>query len=1343
MRTGASRWWIGLGLSLLCWVQAGCGEGPCSEGETRCSPLKNRVEMCDANGTFVATDTCPGNTCVTSGAGAACEMAQGQCTPGEKRCGASGDIEWCNSAGTLFEVRETCATKMCSEASGAPVCGQMMQGCTPGDKRCGASGDIEWCNSAGNKFEVRETCPSKMCSEDSGAPKCVSGQMMECTPGAKRCGASGDIEWCNSIGTKFEVRETCPSKMCSEDSGAPVCAGQMNACTPGDKRCAADGNIEWCNSAGSKFEVRQTCTQRMCSEDSGAPLCVGGSETICTPGEKRCGASGDIEWCNSIGTKFEVRQTCQQKNCSEDSGAPLCGSAAMNACTPGAKRCSASGDIEWCNSAGKQFEVRQTCPNNNCEETSGAPACGAAPMACTPGTDRCSAGGDIERCNSAGDRFDVRVLCPNNSCTEVNGPAKCGATAMMTCTPGAKRCGLSGDIEWCNSTGTLFEVRQTCQQKDCSEASGAPLCGAVTGICTPGAQRCAVGGDIEKCNSAGDRFDVSMTCPSNTCSEASGSPVCGMTMTACTPGAERCSMSGAIERCNVTGTRFEVRTTCPLSSPCAVVNGAPKCQAPPMACVPNTRRCSASGGGVELCRLDGSGYDVSDLCEFGQCAVTNGNPSCPSCIAGALKCGANNARLDICNPQGTGYVLEQTCSGSTCKFIDGVPACELPCTPGAKRCSALKNRVEECNAAGTAFVALATCTGNSCVAANGGAICQPDPPECAQGETRCSPLGTIIEVCGADGRFGSGGGSCAAANCQVTNGVAACGAPQCEAGAPFCGMDNKIYYCNSSGQINGVKQDCGATATCAELAGVAQCVPPAVAMSCTPNKQFCGDDDIIYYCDATGQVSGVREACGAGKVCGIDGGAPVCINGRYEMQGGMTVCVVTDPNTCVAVQKAGSTRGYVYAEATKPSCDQPSTVVRECADKEECVDGMCTSSVLDMASPYYQYSCPLVQQLEHKTSLEADCRCAPNNTANSPVKVCGRPYDRGTQGVRIGGGPSLVGLANAHYSGGFIDGNELIVAAYWGASTQQRGMLLGINVETGDRRLISGDHNGTVRGSGPGFTYALDARKGANGDYYVMTQSVTPSAPSIFRVNPTTGDRTLAWRGQDASFGQCAAGDPAAAAQGIYVQYTNTGFTMDAAGNFYLGYANVQRDGRGLVKISANGQTCSFIAATGARADGLTRGTGPDLGGFVQGFSIRNNKLIAHTTQPKSLVEIDLTTGNRTVLFTTSIAGDIGERWSLWDATRNVYWTAGLPSSVTIVAYDPAQNKRLDVFQDCGSPSFPWFPLCPGIGPIKINSLNYGGMWMHPTNGNLLFAHDSVSIVEFEPSTGNSVIRSL
>jgi hypothetical protein len=273
----------------------------------------------------------------------------------------------------------------------------------------------------------------------------------------------------------------------------------------------------------------------------------------------------------------------------------------------------------------------------------------------------------------------------------------------------------------------------------------------------------------------------------------------------------------------------------------------------------------------------------------------------------------------------------------------------------------------------------------------------------------------------------------------------------------------------------------------------------------------------------------------------------------------------------------------IYAEVNKPSCTQPSQITRECADRMECRGGACTSSVQDTSSPNYEFSCPLDQQLANKTALEADCRCFANNSPVQGVPVCGRPYDRAAAGVTIGSGPRVFGLSNGHYSGGTIDGNEFIVAAYWGTSSVPRCAVLGINVNNGDRRLITGELGMTQAGSGPQLEHAVDVRKhGAS--YYVLTRGVGPAAPAIYRVNPANGARTLVWRGQNASFGQCAAGDPNAATQGIFVQYTAAGFEIDAQGRFYLGYVNPIRDGRGVVRISADGASCSYVAATGMRA---------------------------------------------------------------------------------------------------------------------------------------------------------------
>jgi len=65
-----------------------------------------------------------------------------------------------------------------------------------------------------------------------------------------------------------------------------------------------------------------------------------------------------------------------------------------------------------------------------------------------------------------------------------------------------------------------------------------------------------------------------------------------------------------------------------------------------------------------------------------------------------------------------------------------------------------------------------------------------------------------------------------------------------------------------------------------------------------------------------------------------------------------------------------------------------------------------------------------------------------------------------------------------------------------------------------------------------------------------------------------------------------------------------------------------------------------------------------------------------------------------------------------------------------------------DAFSSCGDPAFADFPICAG-GPININNQNYGGGFLDVSTGRLFFAQDSVSIVELELATGNSIITSL
>lgn len=402
----------------------------------------------------------------------------------------------------------------------------------------------------------------------------------------------------------------------------------------------------------------------------------------------------------------------------------------------------------------------------------------------------------------------------------------------------------------------------------------------------------------------------------------------------------------------------------------------------------------------------------------------------------------------------------------------------------------------------------------------------------------------------------------------------------------------------------------------------------------------------------------------------------------------------------------------------------------------------CVSSLKDPQSPHWSRACPLKQHLEHKTALVADCRCFQNCAPRDGIDVCKRPQDLARAGVHVGAGPSLAGAHDAHYSGGFVDAEagELVVAAYWGGGSARRGLVLAVDLATGDRRVVSGrwlDEAGTERGRGEGadFQYLVDVQRGPDGALYAWSDPADPSSHEILRVDPKSGARTLVWKSRAPAFGQLRAGDGK-----TMVQTHDHGFGLDADGGFFVGVSNPQT-GHGVMKVSADGKTCRPVALSSKDA-ALARGAGPELRGFVQGYTLHGGKLHAFTQQPHQLLEIDPATGDRKVLLKGNASGAMGSRWAAWDSTHALWWTAGAMNTVTLVGFDPATRKVLNVFKTCGDAAFPWFPLC-ATGPAQINSLNYGGIWKHPSQDRVLMAQDSVGIVELELATGNSRVLSL
>ena len=773
-------------------------------------------------------------------------------------------------------------------------------------------------------------------------------------------------------------------------------------------------------------------------------------------------------------------------------------------------------------------------------------------------------------------------------------------------------------------------------------------------------------------------------------------------VTACTAGRRFCDQS-RVMLCDSAGTDATVVESCGAEETCGLPAGVAACipPPPPVICTPGARSCEDNQ--VVSCNAAGTDFAVFDACSTTEvCGVEAGATACiPS--APVVNCTANRrfcdgSRVMQCNGSGTGATTYDTCAtDETCAVKDGVATCLEPtptglCTPSERACDGA--RVLRCNSSGT-FITLENC--------DAGEVCQviASVPTCAAEPT-----------------------------------------PQtCTPNTSSC-TGNLVLACSSAGQQI-VSDTCAtATETCTTSGNTASCTALPSAQVCTPFTRRC-EGALIIECDSAGREF-VREDCGASDVCAVDFGSPRCIPGTLTCTApDSCTCTPDDAPTCDAVPTPGTRTGFLFTEKFFTTCGADPTITT-CAEGLVCEDGLgCTSSVLDQSSPYYSFSCPLVQQLANPTALDADCRCFINQATAGP-DVCDGPSRIAAEGFHQGSGPSMVGVFEGRLNGGIIDGDELVVATQWGGSSARRGLLLAVNKNTGNRRIVSGEHPTATVGAGPPFAFAIDVKKGADNNFYVLSDPTLAKATEIVRVTPATGARTLVWRGNDSAFGQCLTGDPTAAARGVSLQYTDLGFALDGAGNFYLGYANPITDGRGIVRISANGLTCTTVTAHGTRPDGFTKGTGAELGGFVQGFALEGSSILAFTTQPKQLLRIDLASGNRTVIIRAQSGGIIGERWVLPDTGRNLLWTVGFMNSTTITAVDESVSppRLFDVFSSCGDEAFPFFPVCLG-GPLNINSLNYGGVFLDSTSGRLFFSQDQVSIVEFELATGNSIIHSL
>lgn len=193
-----------------------------------------------------------------------------------------------------------------------------------------------------------------------------------CDEGARRCDRyGGGVEICIDGGWAVEA---CPD-------GLSCTAGRCVACRPGEKRCGAPGQVESCALDGSAW-VAESCP-------GADPVCIDGACRTCEPGASLCEGSVGLVVCNSLGTGWEARTCAADSRCVEEG--ENVASCRTVVCTPGARRCDPGNASvqESCADDGSGWVV-DACPSGqSCEPSAGGcvDACGLA--AVIRGSDGC------------------------------------------------------------------------------------------------------------------------------------------------------------------------------------------------------------------------------------------------------------------------------------------------------------------------------------------------------------------------------------------------------------------------------------------------------------------------------------------------------------------------------------------------------------------------------------------------------------------------------------------------------------------------------------------------------------------------------------------------------------------------------------------------------------------------------------------------------------------------------------------------------------------------------------------------------------------------------------------
>ena len=430
----------------------------------------------------------------------------------------------------------------------------------------------------------------------------------------------------------------------------------------------------------------------------------------------------------------------------------------------------------------------------------------------------------------------------------------------------------------------------------------------------------------------------------------------------------------------------------------------------------------------------------------------------------------------------------------------------------------------------------------------------------------------------------------------------------------------------------------------------------------------------------------------------------------------------------------------------------------ECAKVSESSQPVCVTSLKDEDAIGAVDPCPYAPQWHNPTSLQVDCRC-PSNALN--YAECRRPYNL-SGAVELGSGPKMYGISGYEDSlQGALIGRTWYVPLNWNTGRyRDQALIFGINIDTGDRRIVSGAYNDDREGykevgEGDSFLEINHVVAGPDGKLYATGGVEQASEPKIWMVDPDTGDRELIFDPEDTeNYTLCDNGNIGPAGRRT-VQLTSRSMAIDDDGNFYFASISYGLPGAAIAKIDRQTKACSYVSV-------VVNPNTPDNtfkenvgGGYddiivaYRGLLYKDGKIYA-MAQTKML-EIDVETGDRKLLSYATPAGPgagptgdegIGDNWIVWDEGHQLFWTVGAVSGLTVIAIDPVSGDRYAL--PCWHPTKGLTPLCDGGLFINPGYHNNSGFVVDPEPPHdLLFIYDDIAMLRYDVIAGQSNIVSM